>query len=456
MRSLALGAATAIVTLVSFGLKAADFRYPAPAIEAPQYGVHPGPGVAPPRVIVVPPPTHDNGAPIPRGAAGYPRYGAPSPAPGVSGPKTSPPSRATCVSVWHCEDRSCSWRPACTSHPEPPRPPAPVAQEPLALRQEAGLIAPEAGRPGSPLILLGQRLFHDRRLSRTGNTACAVCHNPAYAFAQPRQVARLDNGQPGQRNVPSLINAGVLPALMWDGRFRTLEQQAFGPFMTGEMGIDVGEAERRLKSDPEYVRLFRGALNDRPSANGMATALAAYQRTLISGESRFDRFIVNNRAVNFTALELDGYYLFEKKAGCSNCHQLQPPNNGRASQLRLLTDFGFHNLGIGYAAGRFADPGRYRATGVETDLGSFRTPSLRNVAVTAPYMHDGSLATLEEVIDFYDAGGRPNPYLSPLIAPLNLDDYDKAALVAFLRTLTDQKLEYKPLEQPSAVYSRAR
>ena len=159
------------------------------------------------------------------------------------------------------------------------------------------MIAPEAGRPGSPLILLGQRLFHDRRLSRTGNTACAVFHNPASAFAQPRQVARLDNGQPRRRNVPSLINAGVLPALMWDGRFRSLEQQAFGPFVTGEMGMDVAEAERRLKSDPEYVRLFRGALNDRPSANGMATALAAYQPTLISGASRFDRFIVNNRAV---------------------------------------------------------------------------------------------------------------------------------------------------------------
>ena len=111
----------------------------------------------------------------------------------------------------------------------------------------------------------------------------------------------------------------------------------------------------------------------------------------------------------------------------------------------MFTDFGFHNLGIGYAAGRFADTGRYQSSGDESDLGAFRTPSLRNVAVTAPYMHDGSLATLEDVIEFYDAGGRPNPNLSPFIRPLFLSDYEKAALVAFLQTLTDQ---YDPIPMP--------
>ena len=190
-----------------------------------------------------------------------------------------------------------------------------------------------------------------------------------------------------------------------------------------------------------------------PSASGLAIALAAYQRTLVSGASRFDRYIANTRAGNLTALELDGFYIFERRAGCTNCHQLQSPSNRGASQLRLFTDFSFHNLGIGYAAGRFADAGRYRVTGAETDIGSFRTPSLRNVAVTAPYMHDGSLATLEEVIDFYDAGGRPNPYLSPFIRPLSLDDYEKEALVAFLRTLTDQQFENRLFERPSGVYS---
>jgi cytochrome c peroxidase len=197
------------------------------------------------------------------------------------------------------------------------------------------------------------------------------------------------------------------------------------------------------------VHLFRVALNSRPSANGMAIVLAAYQRTLISGESRFDRLIRNSEASTFTALELDGFLLFERKAGCSNCHLTRAPVNHRASGLRLFTDLSFHNLGIGFAAGRFADPGRYRVTGVQSDLGAFRTSSLRNVAVTAPYMHDGSLATLEDVIDFYDAGGRPNPFLSPFIRPLYLDDYEKAALVAFLRTLTDQQFEHLASEDGS-------
>ena len=332
-----------------------------------------------------------------------------------------------------------------------------VAQEHHFFEQQLGWFEPDAGiaeSPGNPLTLLGRRLFHDTRLSGTGGTACATCHEPNHAFAEPRQVSRSDGGQLGRRNAPSLINAGLLPALMWDGRFRSLEQQAFSPFARGEMGIDIFEAARRLNSDPEYLHLFRVALNSRPSANGMAIALAAYQRTLISKESRFDRFIRNNEAGTFTASELDGFLLFERKAGCGNCHLTRAPVNHLASRLRLFTDLGFHNLGIGFAVGRFADAGRYQVTGVQSDLGAFRTPSLRNVAVTAPYMHDGSLTTLEEVIDFYDAGGRPNPFLSPFIRPLYLDDYEKAALVAFLRTLTDRQFEHLASEDPSSA-SRA-
>ena len=331
-----------------------------------------------------------------------------------------------------------------------------VAQEHYSFEQQSGF-EPDADVEqslGGPLSLLGEKLFHDTRLSGTGGTACASCHEPNYAFADPRQVSQSDGGQLGRRNAPSLINAGLLPALMWDGRFRSLEQQAFSPFARGEMGIDIFEAERRLNSDPEYVHLFRVALNSRPSANGLAIVLAAYQRTLISGESRFDRLMRNSEASTFTALELDGFLLFERKAGCSNCHLTRAPDNHLASGLRLFTDLSFHNLGIGFAAGRFADPGRYRVTGVQGDLGAFRTPSLRNVAVTAPYMHDGSLATLEDVIDFYDAGGRPNPFLSPFIRPLYLADYEKAALVAFLRTLTDQQFEHLASEDSGSTWRR--
>lgn len=326
---------------------------------------------------------------------------------------------------------------------------APIEAHPPAapIINRSGLNEAYAPAPNTRyLTLLGQKLFYDRRLSRTGMTACATCHDPNYAFAQPARVSRSDNGQLGVRNAPSLINAGFLPVLMWDGRFRTLEQQATSPFLRGEMGIDVREAERRLNFDAEYLHLFQAALNSQPSASGMAIALAAYQRTLISEANRFDRFISNDRATYFTDLELNGFRLFENKAGCNICHQFQPLGNNRAG-IRLFTDFGFHNLGIGYMAGRFADTGRYRTTGDESDLGAFRTPSLRNVAVTAPYMHDGSLATLEEVIDFYDAGGRPNPNLSPLIRPLFLSPYEKAALAAFLRTLTDQPYDPIPMSQ---------
>ena len=203
------------------------------------------------------------------------------------------------------------------------------------------------------------------------------------------------------------------------------------------MGIGVEEAVERIICDPEYVRAFYVVFGTRPTAQAMARALAGYERTLFSRASRFDRFLFK-RAMILTPAERDGWRIFKTKAACSTCHQLFPRRLGRsAEKLPMFTDFEFHNLGVGFLGDRFADAGRYRVTRREADLGAFRTPSLRNVAITAPYMHDGSLATLEEVVEFYDAGGLPNPNLSPLIRPLFLDEYEKDALVAFLRTLTD-------------------
>ena len=288
------------------------------------------------------------------------------------------------------------------------------------------------------LASIGERLFFDVRLSANGRTACASCHNPDYVFAEPRRVSITDSGRHGRRNAPSLLDVGFLPALMWDGRFRTLEQQALSPFQRGEMGIDVDEAVRRVNSDPEYIDLFRETIGHRPSANDMSHALAAFQRTLISAESRVDRFLNSGGSV-LTRLEYDGFHVFTQRAACSNCHDLFPPQlDGRRGHRPLFADFRFHNVGIGFRAGRFTDTGRYELSGVEKDIGAFRTPSLRNAARSAPYMHDGSLSTLEDVVEFYNAGGRPNPNLSPLIRPLFLDDYEKAALVAFLYALTDE------------------
>jgi len=238
------------------------------------------------------------------------------------------------------------------------------------------------------------------------------------------------------------LDVGFLPTLMWDGRFRTLERQALSPFQRGEMGIGVDQAVQRVSSDLQYVQLFRAALGRRPTADGVARALAAFQRTLFSPASRVDRFLMNNEAAILTPLEQHGFYVFKHRAACSNCHQLFPIRpDGRESSRPLLTDFRFHNLGVGYRFGGFADTGRYAVSHLNAEWGEFRTPSLRNSAKTPPYMHDGSLATLEDVVEFYSAGGQPNPNLSPLIRPLFLDGYEKAALVAFLRALSDTDCE---------------
>jgi cytochrome c peroxidase len=293
------------------------------------------------------------------------------------------------------------------------------------------------------LVFLGRKLFFDARLSGTGGTACASCHHPRYGFAEPRPVSISDSGRRGQRNAPSLLDVGLFPTLMWDGRFRTLERQALSPFERGEMGIGVGEALRRLNSDRAYLHLFHAALGRPPSANGMASALAAFQRTLVSPESRVDRFLLNDEREMLTPLERDGFDIFNGRAACSNCHELFPLRpDGRRHSRPLFTDFRFHNLGIGYRSGRFADAGRYRHSLNEADFGAFRTPSLRYAARTAPYMHDGSFATLEEVVEFYSEGGRPNPNLSPLIRPLFLNRYEKAALVAFLHAIADDGRAY--------------
>jgi cytochrome c peroxidase len=298
-----------------------------------------------------------------------------------------------------------------------------------------------AFRPDERLVLLGKKLFFDARLSETGNTACASCHDPRYAYAEPRRVSISDNGRPGQRNAPSLLDVAFRPRLMWDGNFRSLEEQALSPFQRGEMGIGVDLALRRVRSDRRYVHLFRAALGQRPTPQGMARALAAFQRTLVSGPSRVDRFLLSKEPL-LTPLEHDGLQIFNGEAGCSNCHQPFPSRrDGRVHGRPLFTDFQFHNLGIGFRPDGLVDPGRIKLSRIDADWGAFRTPSLRNVAMAPPYMHDGSLATLEEVVEFYNAGARPNPNLSPLIRPLFLGPYEKAALVAFLRALTDQGYE---------------
>ncbi len=319
--------------------------------------------------------------------------------------------------------------------------PAPIAALPSAALPNATL--PNAMLPNETLPTLGEKLFFDIRLSGSGRTACASCHRPEYAFAQPERAAIFDSGSIGPRNVPSLLASQFLPRLTWDGRFRSLEEQVYGPLSArGEMGLSIEEAANRLAADPKYERLFMHVLHEPPSPRGIASALAAYERSLVSGWSPFDRFSLKGDQNALNGFERFGFDLFRGKARCVACHRLPERSAGGYA---LFTDFGFHNLGIGYRQGGFADQGLGAITRRPEDTGAFRTPSLRNVAATAPYMHDGSLPTLRDVVDFYDAGGLANPYQSPLIRPLNLREEEKEALVAFLKTLTTEDFARRSL-----------
>jgi cytochrome c peroxidase len=271
------------------------------------------------------------------------------------------------------------------------------------------LPAPESNPITAEKIELGRQLFFDRRLSRDGTIACSTCHDPARAFSDDRPIAIGIGRREGRRNAPALINRGYGRAFFWDGRESTLESQVLRPIEDpDEMGFSADEAASRVGVSRE----------------GLANALSTFVRSILSGNSRFDRYVFGEPSA-LSALELEGLRVFRGSGNCSACH-IGP----------TLTDERFHNTGVAFVEGRFRDDGRFGVTGREEDRGAFKTPTLRDVERTAPYMHDGSLKTLEEVVDFYDKGGRANPNLDPDIEPLRMDDADKRALVAFLNTLT--------------------
>ena len=276
--------------------------------------------------------------------------------------------------------------------------------------------------PSAVAADLGERLFFDPLLSATQDLACASCHRPEHAFADVTATSEGVFGRRTTRNAPSLLNAAYGTSFFWDGRTRTLEEQVVQPIIEpNEMGLPLPALVGRLRERPEYQEAFRTAFDSEATAETLAWALASYIRTLRSGDSSADRYAAGDP----DALDADaraGFKLFREEARCVECH-IGP----------LLTDEGFHNTGVGWGTG---DLGRFEATGDRADRGKFNTPSLRNVALTAPYMHDGSLATLEDVVDFYTDGGRPNPYLDRELHPLRLTDDEKTSLVAFLRSLT--------------------
>jgi cytochrome c peroxidase len=295
----------------------------------------------------------------------------------------------------------------------------------LVLRVEAWVPKPPLGLDlylpapvSNPLtrksVAMGRRLFFDKRLSRDGTLACVSCHDPARAFSDGRAVARGIHDTEGTRNAPALINRGYGRLFFWDGRADSLERQAMQPILNPiEMGLTEVEIEHRTGMKSADV----------------TAALASYVRTIRSGDSRFDRYAAG-RVDSLNALEKSGLQLFRGKGGCSACHI--GPN---------FTDENFHNTGVAWRDGRFADEGRFTVSGKPHDHGAFKTPTLREVSRTAPYMHDGSLTTLEDVAEFYSEGGRPNPGLDSEIRPRHFTAEEKRALIAFLKTLNGHILE---------------
>jgi cytochrome c peroxidase len=297
---------------------------------------------------------------------------------------------------------------------------------PVPLGLELFMHVPDTTPITRERVLLGERLFLDPLLSGDGTVSCASCHRPDRAFADTVPVSGGTSGRHARRNTPTLLNVVWREVLMWDGRTSSLEHQVLQPIADpDEMGNTVNGAVTALRARTDYRRMFRQAFGRDVSAETLSLALAAYLRTLRSGDAEFDRWR-HGVAAALTEEARRGFALFVGRARCSACHA--GPN---------FTDGEFHNTGVAAGSG---DPGRYAVTGKREHLGAFRTPTLRDIVRTAPYMHDGSLTTLEDVIDFYNVGRRVHPQLDPLVRPLHLSAGDRAALLAFLHTLTGNEL----------------
>jgi cytochrome c peroxidase len=293
---------------------------------------------------------------------------------------------------------------------------------------------PEANPQTAEAVALGRRLFYEPRLSADASLTCASCHNPAFGFADRRNHSMGVGGKIGTRNAPALLNAAYNPTQFWDGRAHSLEEQAGGPIANPiEMNLTHEVCVTQLGADPSYKAAFEKAYGPGPVTIGrVENALASFERTLISGDSPFDKYEYggDKRALSEAAVRGLAIFRDPKRGNCSVCHTID-------EKSALFMDGKFHNIGVGVnGEGDLTDLGRYTETKIETDKGAFKTPTLRNVAKTGPYMHDGSIRSLKDVVDFYAGGGNSNPYLDKEIKAIKLSAVERADLVAFLESLT--------------------
>ena len=312
-------------------------------------------------------------------------------------------------------------------------------------------------------IALGKRLFNDRRFSADGTISCASCHLPEKAFTDGLPVAKGLKGQLGTRNAPTILNTAYFDTLFLDGRAKSLEDQALGPLVNPiEHGLQNHQAivdvvQKDSTYPGQFTQVFAIQKNE-ISIDHAANAIASFERTLISGDSAFDRYLFGKDASALSPSAGRGLTIFKNKGNCVTCHEISWNN-------ALFTDNRFYNIGVGFkqlipvldkfiafvnqgnnpddfplTALQRSELGRFGVTKDIADIGKYKTPTLRNIALTAPYMHDGNMLTLEEVIDHYDQGGDKNRFIDSKIFTLNLTQQDKKDLVAFMRSLTSQTL----------------
>ena len=273
---------------------------------------------------------------------------------------------------------------------------------------------------------LGKRLFSDPILSVDRSISCASCHDPDHGFASLEAIPPGARGKRALRHAPTLVNRAFGTSMMWDGRRTTLESQVLDPISNpNEMSLPHEEALKRLETHEKYPLLFRGAYTDGLNLQNLSRALSTYVRTILVGNSPVDRFHAGDSS-SLTAQEKAGLWIYESKGGCWRCHS--GPN---------FSDEGFHNTGVG-VLGQKPEAGRAGVTEHSGDTGAFKTPTLRGLVHSPPYMHDGSIKTLREVVEFYRRGGNPNQHLDQAMVPLDLSEDDVLNLLAFLKALSRQ------------------
>lgn len=306
-------------------------------------------------------------------------------------------------------------------------------------------IEPPLGLPPVPIpadnpmtkekVELGKILFFDKRFSKDQTLSCATCHIPEHGYAEPEPVSKGIKNQLGPINAPPVINSAYATSMFWDGRMKTLEEQAAGPVGNPiEMGSDIDDVVKEINKVPEYQKLFKAVFGKPASKDSITKAIAAFERTLLAGNSPFDRFQKGDeKAISAEAKE--GWQLFQQKL-CITCHT--PP---------LFSNWSFVNAGVEVKEGKIPD-GHFAVSKAPTDMGAFRVPHLRNLKDTDPYLHDGSVKTIEEAVRFMALGGNDNPSLNPLFRAIkaqNVTDDQIQKITAFLESLGG---EYPIVQEP--------